>query len=356
MLAEKSEVTPSADAHPTVPAKTVSSDGLRRALFSLGGVLVALMVFEIGFRLFAPRMRAHAPRSDRPKQFYLPANSPDGRNSNFSLAKPPGVFRIVVVGDSFTYGGESQYDDNFARRLERMFATRTDLPRVEVINWGMPGYSTAQEIVLVNRAVEKISADLVILQITLNDPELQPYRVSHQADKQKLSLLDVWPLSEWRSMQYVRQRIGNTILHRNYIHYFFDLFENPQTWNRFADALAAIKHIGDAKKVPVIAVVFPLFSHRIDESYPFAPLHQKIATQLEQLGMPQIDLMRAYEGIPPERLQSEPGVDNHPNEIAHRIAADAIYANLRRMKALPEELLFKTRRVRHEINLVNPGR
>jgi hypothetical protein len=43
-----------------------------------------------------------------------------------------------------------------------------------------------------------------------------------------------------------------------------------------------------------------------------------------------------YKGIPLERLQVIPGVDRHPNEIAHRMAAEKIYLWMEDQKLLPE--------------------
>ena len=40
--------------------------------------------------------------------------------------------------------------------------------------------------------------------------------------------------------------------------------------------------------------------------------------------MPYLDLLPAFQGVDPVRMQAVPGIDPHPSEIAHRIAAEAI--------------------------------
>ena len=50
-----------------------------------------------------------------------------------------------------------------------------------------------------------------------------------------------------------------------------------------------------------------------------------------------------YKNIPHERLEAVPGVDAHPNEIAHRIASEALYRWLLKRQAIPETNRAKVR-------------
>ncbi|MEZ4752783.1 MAG: hypothetical protein R3A13_00495 [Bdellovibrionota bacterium] len=54
-----------------------------------------------------------------------------------------------------------------------------------------------------------------------------------------------------------------------------------------------------------------------------------------------LDLLDAYKNIPLERIQAIPGIDFHPNEIAHRITAERLYSWLRENSYLPEDLWIK---------------
>jgi hypothetical protein len=62
---------------------------------------------------------------------------------------------------------------------------------------------------------------------------------------------------------------------------------------------------------------------------------------MQQLGVPVLDLSAMYQGIPLERLQVIPGVDRHPNEIAHRMAAEKIYLWLESQEMIPEQHKIK---------------
>jgi lysophospholipase L1-like esterase len=71
--------------------------------------------------------------------------------------------RILVLGDSFAWGWGVQVSDRFTERLEEL------IPDVEVINAGVPGYSTDQECLWLEREGLKYKPDLVILLLFWND-------------------------------------------------------------------------------------------------------------------------------------------------------------------------------------------
>jgi hypothetical protein len=56
----------------------------------------------------------------------------------YQVNKPPGVFRVAVVGDSFTWGAEVAEDETYPRRLELR------LGGGEVLNMGVRGYGIDQ--------------------------------------------------------------------------------------------------------------------------------------------------------------------------------------------------------------------
>ncbi|MBN8550095.1 MAG: SGNH/GDSL hydrolase family protein [Deltaproteobacteria bacterium] len=336
----KTPDAPSAAARQSACVATPDHAWIKRAAAVLFGVFAALIVFEIGFRIANSTLHTPSKWRDRPAVYYLPEAS-HNRDQLYSPAKSPGTFRIIVIGDSFTEPGENQYDDSFSKRLERMLNLNKEQPRVEVLNWGVPGSSTAQQALLVQRAVSNFNPDLVVLQITLNDPEFAPYRETHNLKNkgtQKEGLL-----AHWKSLAFLRSRIANSQSREAYVQYYQDLFDQSATWNHFSGAVQKIEKITSTANVPLLAVLFPLFSHPLDDSYPFKAIHQKVTGLLDMTGIKRIDLLSSYQNIPPERLQVRPGKDSHPNEIAHRIAADSIYTAMVDYSLIPVEIRAKHR-------------
>lgn len=89
------------------------------------------------------------------------------RGRAFTPAKPPGVFRVAVLGDSYVFGHGVEEGETFAAQLEARL--QTPARPVEVLNLGVIGYSTDQELLLLRDRVLDWAPDLVILAIYRND-------------------------------------------------------------------------------------------------------------------------------------------------------------------------------------------
>ena len=329
------------------------------ALISLGSVLLALGVGEIAVRAFSSTQKeAKNPYlKERPRLFVMPTHALSSQEKGslqdrgYDTQKPAGVFRIAVVGDSFSFAPQMQYDDSFSKRLERLLnANTTDAPlapRAQVINLGVPGYSTFNEVRTVEEALQ-LSPDLILLQITLNDAQLRPFNMEpvefqRKFGKAPLDYEGSWILSHSRLARVIAERIHNQQSVQAYIQYHYDLFSNPESGESFKSALDKIKarvssHAEGKKKPRLVAVIFPLFDFPLNESYPFLKLHESIGSLLKERGIPYLDLYSRFKGIPVERLQLIPGKDSHPNEIAHRIASEQLLTWLVRRKLIPSEL------------------
>ena len=307
---------------------------------ALCSIVLTLVVLECGYRVFLSYSPGPTVWNDRPKQYYLPESSVNLQDAGYAAIKPKDTFRIAVVGDSFSFGPYLQYDDTFVKRLERWLNLNSQRVRVEVINYGIPSYSTTHEVALVERAIAD-RADLILLQVTLNDPEVKPYRpdvavVDLASGAVKLQA----PIFKyWKSGAFVITRILNTQTHREFKEYYFRLFKDWKGWSRVVHSLGEMANMSRAAKVPMVAVVFPLFALPVDDAYPFFPLHKKFVKQLRDFDIPTLDLAPSFRDLPVERMQVIPVADRHPNEIAHRIAAEAIIEWFRRRKFVPEESL-----------------
>jgi hypothetical protein len=76
---------------------------------------------------------------------------------DYSVARPVDRHRIVVVGDSFSWGEEVGNDETYAHDLEGL------LPDTEVLNVAVHGYGTDQQLLRLRRSGLQFQPDLVIL-------------------------------------------------------------------------------------------------------------------------------------------------------------------------------------------------
>lgn len=314
-------------------------------LIPVVGILVAVISIEGAFRLLSSLASPRPIWSDRPIGYLMPQNSITLQDES-RAPKQRDTFRISVVGDSFTFGPNMQLDDTFPKRLGRMLQlqskTKNSQPnQIEVLNRGFSGYGTAQQVDEVKReAVE--GADLIIHEITLNDAE--PHMLS---EKEKRKLFDAPHLRApifkvWSSLGFLLSRLQNSKTHSIYIDYHSKFFKEPESFERFKSSLQQMRDITQSNKIKFALLLFPLFDFKFDARYPLADVHQIIATAAQELQIPLLDLRGAYTYIPQERLQVIPGVDSHPNEIAHRIAAERLLAFLAQKHLVPEQFLPTT--------------
>jgi len=77
-------------------------------------------------------------------------------------AKPPGVFRVLLLGDSFVEAMHVPIEATIGYRLEEALNTPGG-PRVEVLNAGVSGYGTASEVLFFEREGKRYAPDVVVL-------------------------------------------------------------------------------------------------------------------------------------------------------------------------------------------------
>lgn len=311
----------------------------------LFGLFLSLGIVELVIRLLPAK--PVSTWSDRPEFYFSAPGSPTMQGMPYALNKPENVYRIAVVGDSFTFAPYMQFSDTFAAKLETMLNLNQSSRHVEVINYGVPAYSTSHEVPVVEKALQE-GADLVILEVTLNDPEIKEHTPTGIREDMNdpfgpLKLTPFWQkvARHWRTFAWVLERLHNTKTHNAYRDYFINLFENPRNWDRYKNATTKISTLAKNAGKPLVAVVFPLFGLPFDDRYPFYGIHQKVGDLFAELAVPSLDVSPIYRGIPLERMQVIPGADRHPNEIAHRMAAEHIYLWLENKNLIPEEFRIK---------------
>lgn len=307
-----------------------------KAILVFAGFLISAVVLEIAFRLVAGGLKP-TEWTDRPYAFVLPSDAHTLQDSD-PHPKAEGSFRIAIVGDSFTFGPNLQLEDTFPKRLEQMLNLNQGAPRVEVLNRGVCGASTAAEVEQVRQALSE-QPNLLVLEITLNDAEPHILSRGEYDALFKPAWLRWRIFSVWRSLGFVASRFHNYQSANRYIDYHSKFFKTPATFEVFRNSLERIGKQAKNAGVPVIAMVYPLFDYPVNARYPFHDVHEIIGGALQKVGIPEVDLRDAFRNIPPDRLQVIPGVDNHPNEIAHRIAAEYLLAVLVRDKLVPSEVV-----------------
>ncbi|MFQ5697534.1 MAG: SGNH/GDSL hydrolase family protein [Myxococcota bacterium] len=154
---------------------------------------------------------------------HVEINSHGLRNPEIGYARTPGTYRILALGDSWTFGYRMEAPDAWPRQLERILnrdvRQRGDPTRFEVVNTGAVGYSTEQEAALLRVEGYKYHPDMVVVAYyPVNDThaKMAKYRLYQRLREIHPLLLEAWTLPRklylrqfWKGIRRVAwQRLG----------------------------------------------------------------------------------------------------------------------------------------------------
>ena len=250
--------------------------------------------------------------------------------------KAAGVIRVVLLGDSFTEGQGVKESDTTARRLEALLSASGDR-RWEVLNCARRGADFPS----LHKMFEKVlpfDPDVVVHAMVLNDPERSKEFEARRGP------LDDWILdrrrllagqasghpSSFRSRlaDFVGDRVQAWRVGRETARWYLDLYgpANQEGWARTQDDMRDMDRRMRERGGRFLVASWPLL---VDlDNYPFVAADETIARFCAGAGIPRVDLRPALHGHPAESLWVHP-VDHHPNEIAHRLAAEALVEPVR---------------------------
>jgi len=307
-----------------------------------GGLICGLALAEATVRVVdrGPRPSGYAPvRTEGPN--LGPYNSLLYRDYERSQEKPPGVRRIVLLGDSFTWGWRILFDDTFGQRIERdLRRRRLGKETWEVVNLARPRLDTAQEAEILSKEGLAYCPDVVILGYTLNDSDDQNSPEVRRAAAWLRDAEDSGPVSRLlhRSALFrlVATRISATLENRWRVA-GRRLTYSPDYpgWLTGQKALRAMARMCHEEGVPLVVLIFPDFGVPLDDRYPFADIHTRISNAAAAAGARVVDLLPSYRGLKEELLVVEGAADTHPSELAHRIAALTLFRALREILPPP---------------------
>jgi len=117
---------------------------------------------------------------------------------DYSVDKPERTYRIITLGDSFTYGLYNNTEDNWPERLEDLLNKKikcTNINKFEIINLGVQGYDVQYEAYRFQKRGEKYNPDLILWFIKLNNfyqinEIMLPKVKQYQEELQKNGTLD----------------------------------------------------------------------------------------------------------------------------------------------------------------------
>jgi lysophospholipase L1-like esterase len=310
---------------------------VKPVLFRLFTVVFALaagfVVAEIAMRMLSAEPGFHARKAkyfDRGPNFY----HPEPARLHPWAAEHPDPLRIAVIGDSITAGASVNPLDTYPRQLERLLNMNDSVRPAQVDVYAAGGTTASQQLRFLEQALGK-APDVVLLGICLNDAEDANRAEEYRGWRAEAVMREPEGISGFlaahsRAYHWVYEKSEMLRSRRKTIAYYRKLYEPSYSGFRaLRDALQRFDAECEKQDAPFIAFIFPNVGDPLTEKqYSFHFAHEAIGGILTEMEIPHFDLWPAYRGMNPVRMQVIPGVDGHLSEIAHRVAADAIFRYL----------------------------
>jgi lysophospholipase L1-like esterase len=227
------------------------------------------------------------------------------------LPKAEGEYRILALGDSVTFGAGVPQHEIFTTRLEQLLPGRLQRP-VRVINSGVGGYNTVQEVTYFKREGITLQPDLVLLTYIGNDIEenrgpFNPWAGPKSFKDMVMKLLG--KLWSYRLAHHTyRYAVRNQLKAQS-----SNPLQGGEGWRRSMSALDELVVLCQEQNIPLI--VFFRRSHP-DEN---RPLFEDVVRHVQ--GFPVKDMAPWYQGLDESSLVLSK-VDGHPNAEGHRMMAE----------------------------------
>jgi len=203
-------------------------------------------------------------------------NSLGFHDDEFPRAKPAGEYRGLMLGDSVTMGLDQPYEETSSQRLEQLLiAGGGPFQSVQVINAGVHGYSTRQELVLLRRSLD-LEPDFVTIGFCLNDVS-EPFLVDEDFGGFGLDYHGVNPSANPLIGYFSNETgVGRWLQMRAYRHKRYDLEKRAELfsvremagkpaddpkfkagWELALASLEQIYAVAGEHDIPVLLLIFP---------------------------------------------------------------------------------------------------
>ena len=290
------------------------------------------------------------------------------RGKDTSFKKPPGHYRVLMLGDSFTMGKGVEDDQTFSALLEvslnrqRVCGSTT----FEVLNGGVDSYAPILSYLQLSGDLAPLEADLVLLDLDLSDllqeaayreeavydstgeivgvpgstrPLLLNQRIRSWIDQHTFfTRLLLFYTNKWLGYRDLSVQGVVTRANPELVKYTLaeDAINRDAQWTQIFDSIAKIKKLAEKRSMAFVLVVYP-WGHQISETewvpgrYNFVPKGATVSDRYldtigqrsKELGIELIDLFpafRAYKGSTPLYFK----YDMHWTAEGHKLVASEL--------------------------------
>lgn len=249
-------------------------------------------------------------------------NSLGLRNAEISQTKPASTQRILMLGDSLTFGWGVPQRQTTSWWVESLLNGDEEVPRYQVVNAGVGNYNTEMSVEYYRQNGHLLDPDLVVLNYFINDAEVTPR-------PPKLGSFLGW--SAANAYFYGRfDAVARMLLGReSWSDYYRLLYrEEAPGWQATRQSIEDLAEMTRAQGTPLLLVNYPELRNLA--TYPFTDVSAKIERVAAAHGVLFLDLLASVQELDPRDLWVSVE-DPHPNGKANAHFAAAMTESIRQI-------------------------
>ncbi|MCV6636414.1 hypothetical protein [Candidatus Albibeggiatoa sp. nov. NOAA] len=286
------------------------------------------------------------------------------RDQAVQIPKPDNVFRILLLGDSFTIGAKMREDQAYGHLLENLLDQQIEGKKIEIVNSGLGGWQPFQYAQYYEHYGQQFEPDMVLVGLFVgNDTYAQETDVSHTptavmgqiVSREKATQTGIkWKIWLYEHSNLVRLVLnkGATSVNQGYLRencqQFTDKFIQVQTHRlhhhlkrspqreqlvqNTINQIQRIQNIAVKTDIPVIIALLPdetqinpalqqiLLANQNPDDYDFKMPQSLLIDKFTDLGLQSIDLLDTF-------LQDERCLymnDTHWTAEGHELVAETL--------------------------------
>lgn len=242
------------------------------------------------------------------------------------------ALRIAIIGDSVAFGQGVAEDETLSELLETRLQDKTG-DRVEVVNLGVPGYDTCQELQRFEQNMERIKPQVAVLVYYLNDTEESLITVKDgiviSSDIRTGLIGNIMAAARkssyaynliWTNWQVIKHRLSGSADYKTVVARRFN--DDYRGWQRSRECLAALASLTKLQSIRLVVIPFPPMSALREKPYPFSHYISSICEEALINNVECLDIVPAIRDRSLRLIISH--IETHPSPDVYARVAEQI--------------------------------
>lgn len=291
---------------------------------------------------------------------HIKINSYGFRDKEYDLAREEGTFRIIVLGDSITFGINIPFESIYTEQLEDLFAT--EKKNVEVLNLSLQGYNTLSEVSTLEEIGLQFRPDMVIVGYCINDIEpssnladvikIEKYRsfiyklrlaqfISSKIDKIKgrlqLERMNrasqfiennreyIADISDDQELKRLTNKLKQQVKDKGDSRWISSTYSSEPHLGKLRYSLERLKKLKDKHGFDVLVMSISFFNENESTKEINSTVYNMIEHEASRLGFDVLSTYDTFISAGFENLKNTENDNIHPNPLGHKLMAELLY-------------------------------